>query len=102
MLEITINRKIEKRNLPARTLLMLLFFSLTITFDATASSSFPPDTYRIQGITQHKQMNALMCGPAALEIIFDFWGPDIDQKAIADAARSSSKGTYTWDVMRTG
>jgi hypothetical protein len=61
-----------------------------------------PSAHNITNITQHKQMNALMCGPAALETIFYFWGADINQKSIADVARTSSIGTYTWDMLRTG
>ncbi|MCE8425555.1 MAG: C39 family peptidase [Candidatus Methanoperedens sp.] len=94
--------KIEKRNLQAKTLLILIFFYFIVTTVNAASSSFPPEAYRINEVPQHKQMNALLCGPGSLEIIFDFWGPDIDQKAIADVARSSSKGTNTWDMARTG
>jgi hypothetical protein len=68
---------------------------------ATAKSSLP-GAHIIKGIDQHKQINGLGCGPASLEILFDFWGPDVDQKAIADVARTSSIGTYTWDIVRTG
>jgi hypothetical protein len=65
--------------------------------------SFVSDVaHNITNVTQHKQMNGLMCGDAALETIFDFWGADINQKSIADVARSSSIGTYTWDMVRTG
>src|SRR3989304_1926453 len=61
-----------------------------------------PSAHNITNVTQYKQMNGLMCGDAALETIFDFWGADINQKSIADVARSSSIGTYTWDMVRTG
>lgn len=61
-----------------------------------------PAAHIISGITQHKQMNALLCGPGALEIVYDYWGADINQKAIADVARTSYAGTYTWDVARAG
>jgi hypothetical protein len=61
-----------------------------------------PSAHNITNVTQYKQMNALMCGDAALETMFDFWGADINQKSIADVARTSSVGTYTWDIVRTG
>jgi hypothetical protein len=70
--------------------------------EATKVTSPLPRAHLIAGITQHKQLNGLDCGPASVEIVFDYWGPDIDQKAIADVARTSSIGTYTWDIVRTG
>jgi hypothetical protein len=66
------------------------------------SASTFPEAYLITNVTQHKQINGLSCGPAALETMFDYWGEDIDQKSIADVARSSSNGTWTWDMVRTG
>lgn len=47
-------------------------------------------------------MNGLFCGPGSLEIVFDYWGQNHDQKAIADVARSSSIGTYSFDIQRAG
>jgi hypothetical protein len=61
-----------------------------------------PDAYLIKEVPQYKQLNGLSCGPAALETMFDYRGEDIDQKSIADVARSSSDGTWTWDMVRTG
>jgi len=71
------------------------------TKTSTVTSSLPR-RHLITGVTQHKQLNGLGCGPASIEIIFDYWGADIDQKAIADVARTSSIGTYTWDIVRAG
>ncbi len=79
------------------SVLIILWFSLV----GSAASPLP-SAHNITNVTQHKQINGLDCGPAALEIIFDFWGTDINQKSIADVARSSSIGTYTWDMVRTG
>jgi hypothetical protein len=50
----------------------------------------------------HQQMNGLFCGEGVLESVYDYWGPDIDQKQIADVARSSSAGTWTADMVRAG
>ncbi len=61
-----------------------------------------PKAHRISGVPYHRQMTGLSCGPASLEILYDFWGEDIDQKAIADVVRLSSIGTYTWDMVRAG
>jgi hypothetical protein len=56
----------------------------------------------IVNVPWHEQLNALSCGPAALEIVFDCYGPDIDQKEIFNVARTSSVGTWTFDVERAG
>jgi hypothetical protein len=74
---------------------------ITLCFSLVGGASLP-SAHNITNVTQHKQMNALMCGDAVLETIFSFWGADINQKSIADVARSSSIGTYTWDMVRTG
>jgi Peptidase_C39 like family len=56
----------------------------------------------IANVQWHDQLNALACGPAALEIVFDYFGPDIDQKEIFNVARTSSMGTWTSDIERAG
>ncbi len=48
----------------------------------------------------HNQIKSYYCGPAALEMLFDFYGPDIPQLEIADVARTASDGTYTSDMIR--
>lgn len=101
MAEKVILKKSEKKNLHVILLLILTIFSLNIII-SNASSSSVPDAYLITGVPMHQQINALMCGPGVLEMIFDFWGADIDQQAISNVARSSSVGTYTWDMVRTG
>ncbi len=72
-------------------LIILCSFSL---IDSGSAASPLPSAYNITGVPQHKQINGLDCGPAALEIMFDYWGVDINQKSIADVARTSSMGTY--------
>lgn len=51
-------------------------------------------------VPYHRQINSYYCGPAALEMVFDFFGPDIPQGEIADAARTAPDGTYTCDMVR--
>ncbi len=90
--------KWKKRvNVLSVLVLIILCFSLV-----GGAASPLPSAHNITGVTQHKKINGLSCGPAALEIMFDFWGADINQKSIADVARTSSIGTYTWDMVRTG
>jgi parallel beta-helix repeat protein len=48
----------------------------------------------------HSQINSYYCGPAALEMVFHFYGPDIPQLEIADVARTAPDGTYTSDMIR--
>ncbi len=68
---------------------------------ATARTTIPR-THMIAGVPWHEQMNGLSCGAASLEIVFDYWGPDIDQKEIMNVARTSSMGTWTPDIVRAG
>jgi hypothetical protein len=61
-----------------------------------------PSAYMIDNVPWHQQLNALFCGEGDLEIVYDYYGPDIDQKEIANVARSSSSGTWTYDMVRAG
>jgi len=58
----------------------------------------PTETYI--SVPYHSQTNGYYCGPAALEMVFDFYGPDIPQLEIADVARTAADGTYTSDMIR--
>jgi len=51
-------------------------------------------------VPYYHQISGYHCGPAALEMVFDFYGPDIPQSEIADAARTAPDGTYTCDMVR--
>jgi parallel beta-helix repeat protein len=51
-------------------------------------------------IPYHHQIKSYYCGPAALEEVFHYYGPDIPQIEIADAARTAPDGTYTPDMVR--
>lgn len=61
-----------------------------------------PSSHMIANVPWHQQMNGLFCGEGVLEGVYDYWGPDIDQKQIADVARSSSSGTWSFDMVRAG
>jgi hypothetical protein len=93
--------KMENKNLPVIFLLILIFFNFSLII-GSASSSSPPDAYLIEGVQWHKQINDVFCGPAALEMVFDYWGANINQTEIANVARTSLNGTYTWDMGRAG
>lgn len=47
-----------------------------------------------------RQITNYYCGPAALEMVFRFYGPNIPQIEIADVARTAPDGTYTPDMVR--
>jgi len=51
-------------------------------------------------VPYHRQITGYYCGPAALEMVFDFYGPDVHQSEIADVARTAPDGTYTCDMVR--
>ncbi|KXH69713.1 MAG: hypothetical protein AM326_05060 [Candidatus Thorarchaeota archaeon SMTZ-45] len=48
----------------------------------------------------HYQQNNYYCGPAALEMVFDYYGEDILQTEIADVARTYPYVTYTDELLR--
>ncbi len=58
----------------------------------------------IQSVPMHYQINDYYCGPAALEMILDYYGPDIPQDEIAEVARTyePSGGTFCDDMRRAG
>jgi len=65
----------------------------------------------IQSVPMHYQINNYYCGPAALEMILDYYGPDIPQDEIAipqdeiaEVARTyePSGGTFCDDMRRAG
>ena len=52
-------------------------------------------------VPYHAQINDYDCGPAALEEVFNYYGPDVPQYQIMDVARTtSSEGTYDIDLIR--
>jgi hypothetical protein len=71
--------------------------------DANAGVSAPlPSSHMVASVPWHQQMNGLFCGEGVLEGVYDYYGPDINQKEIADVARSSSAGTWSFDMVRAG
>jgi parallel beta-helix repeat protein len=64
-----------------------------------AQVDVPPAQFLLN-VPYHHQTKSYYCGPAALEEVFNYYGPDIPQIEIADAARTSPDGTYTLDMVR--
>jgi hypothetical protein len=82
-------------------LALSLLATISAAGPATASSGSPPSSHMI-AVPWHQQMNGLFCGEGILEVVYDYWGPDIEQKQIANVARSSSAGTWSFDMVRAG
>ncbi|MDD5749101.1 MAG: DUF5719 family protein, partial [Actinomycetota bacterium] len=67
---------------------------------ASAGQGVPAE-YDIAGVPYHEQVTNYFCGPASIEMVFDFWGKDVNQYEIASVANaSSSYGTYGTDLVR--
>ena len=60
-----------------------------------------PAAYDIQGVPYHEQATSYFCGAASLEMVFDYFGPDIEQYEIAGVANSESGyGCYADELFR--
>ena len=55
----------------------------------------PGDAYDIPGVPYHEQQTGYWCGPAALEMVFDYWGEDVSQSEIAGVADANSESGCT-------
>ena len=70
--------------------------------DDERGERFPP-AYNITGVPHHYQGTSYNCGPAASEVVLDYYGPDIYQEDIADVANCVNPGgSYATDIRRTG
>jgi hypothetical protein len=74
---------------------------LAADIDASGTAGLP-SSHMIANVPWHQQMNGIFCGEGVLEGVYDYYGPDISQKEIADVARSSSDGTWSFDMVRAG
>jgi hypothetical protein len=57
-----------------------------------------PSSYLIEGVPLYQQIDAKGCGAVSLQMVFEYYGPFIDQREIYDAARSG--GTTLPDMAR--
>lgn len=74
----------------AMMLKLLSISMLTLAFNNKFVLAYPTQPYIT--VPHHYQSHSQFCGPASLEMVFDFYGPDVSQWEIADAART----WYTW------
>lgn len=85
----------------------------TLSGGAGPNSVFPIGSKQVNATNQvqsmiisvpyYSQIKNYYCGEAALEMVFNYYGPNISQYEIANVARAQSgPGTYTDDMMRAG
>lgn len=77
---------------------MSVFVVLLSFAPASALATALPSDYKIEGVPLYQQIDAKGCGPAALQMIFDYYGEFVDQKEIYNAARAG--GTPLPDMVR--
>ena len=61
-----------------------------------------PTSYDITSCPHYYQGTSYHCGPAALEMVFDYWGEHVGQTDIGYVANTVSPGTYAYDLRRAG
>jgi hypothetical protein len=67
----------------------------------SGSSGGYPSSYNIADVPYHQQLTDWWCGPASLEMVFDYCGPDVSQSEIAGVAnQAEAYGVYADDLMR--
>ena len=49
-----------------------------------------PEAYLIPNVPYHRQLTDFTCGDASLEMVLNYYGPDVSQFSIVDAARTTS------------
>jgi len=70
----------------------------------SSASALAESSVIIEGVPWYQQCNDWMCGPASLQIVFDYYGPYIDQREIGFAAQCvpSDTGTNLSGMIRAG
>ncbi len=69
--------------------------------DRNSSLHSASTTFIIPSVPHYYQTTNYYCGPASVQMVYDFYGPYISQLEIADVARAdSSYGCFTNDLRR--
>jgi len=92
------NRILLPKTSASVILCLLVIGAASVLIKESAASTNSDEAFI--SVPYHYQITSYYCGPAALEMVFDFYGPDISQLEIADVARTAPDGTYTPDMMR--
>lgn len=87
----------------SRRLRTALFIALVLSVvllpaPAAPASDAPPAAF-IADVPLYQQVQAHGCGAAALQMVLDYWGPFVDQRAVYDAARTK-RGSSLQDLTR--
>ena len=75
-----------------------VLFGLMMLLPVTSAGVTVPSAYLVEGVPLYQQIDAKGCGAASLQMVFDYYGPFIEQMEIYDAARSG--GTALPDMAR--
>lgn len=89
----------RKSSVRVMSVLIVMGFVLAAPL-ASAAETTLPSYCKIEGVPLYQQIDAKGCGAVSLQMIFDFYGPFIDQREIYNAARSG--GTTLPDMARAG
>lgn len=88
--------KLKKLCMTSSVLIAFLLTTMLTSVQATG-------VHIIEDVPWYQQDNAWMCGPGALQMIFDYYGPYIDQREIGFAAGTKSyHGTGAHGMVRAG
>jgi len=87
-------RKMDRKAVSGILLTLLLIGTLTLAFDVQPVEA----SGTVISVPYHRQITEYYCGPASLEMIFDFYGPDVPQHPIAAVAGT----TYPWGTFTDG
>ena len=75
-----------------------VLLGLMMMFPIANAGQAMPSAYKVEGVPLYQQIDASGCGAASLQMLFDYYGPFVDQMEIYDAARSG--GTTLPDMAR--
>jgi hypothetical protein len=89
----------RKRMLTLTTVVLTLALCVLALPGLAAATT--PTSYLIDGVPFYQQIQAVGCGAAATQMVLDYWGPFVDQKAVYDAARTLH-GSSLPDLARAG
>lgn len=78
--------------------LSAVLLGLIMLLPVVSAGQTIPGAYKIQGVPLYQQIDARGCGAGSLQMVFDYYGPFVDQMEIYDAARSG--GTALPDMAR--
>jgi hypothetical protein len=92
-----------KRKLPESLLLVALLFFVsfsTLAFPKGSADETVDGISHYIDVPFYYQENDYYCGPAALQMVFDYYGENISQTEIAEVARTAPYVTFTDDLRR--